>query len=133
MSFRVYDKKKKKFIENGILLTPEGELVESKKSFFGNKLSFVDQDRYVYQKYIELDDKDGTPMYIGDYVKAEINEDETVLCMVTFSSQVSAFIIIRLDKDEWFPLGESLCSRVKVVGNVFDDLKKGKKNGDKTN
>lgn len=133
MPYRVYDKKKKKFIEDGILLTPDGELVESKKTLFGNKLSFVDQDRYVYQKYIELDDKNGMPMYIGDYVEAEINEGETILAMVTFSSQVSAFIIIRLDKDQWFSLGESLCPYVKVVGNVFDDLKKGKKDGDKTN
>ena len=132
MPYRVYDKKKKNFVTDNIFLTPDGELIESKKSLFGNKLSFVDQNRFVYQKYIDLDDKDGTPIYIGDYVEAEINEGEIVLCMVTFSSQVSAFIIIRLDKDEWFPLGESLCSRVKVVGNVFDDLKKAKKDGDKS-
>ena len=68
MSFRVYDRKKKKFVQDNIFLTPEGELVESKKSLFGNKMTFVDQDRYVYQKYIELNDKNDTQKYQQWYV-----------------------------------------------------------------
>lgn len=128
MAYRVYDKKKKKFIVDNILLTPDGELMESKKSLFGNKLTFVDQNRYVYQKYIELNDKNDTPIYIGDYVKAQVAEDRTVTGMVTFADELSAYIILCFDSSEYFTLGTDVCNLIEIVGNVFDE-KKGKKDG----
>ena len=126
MSFRVYDKKKKKFINDNIFLTPDGELVESKKSLFGNKLTFVTEDRYVYQRYIELNDKNETPIYMGDYVKAQVSEDRQVNGLVTFSAELSSYIILSFDTDEYFTLGESVRKLIEVIGNVFDDLKKKK-------
>lgn len=123
MSYRVYDKKKKKFITDNILLTPNGELIESKKSLFGNKLTFVDQNRYVYQKYIELNDKNNTPIYIGDTLKAQVADDRTVQGVVTFAEELSAYIILCFDPDEYFTLGTDVCNLIEVVGNVFDDLK----------
>ena len=126
MSFRVYDKKKKKFVDDNIYLTPDGELVESKKSLFGNKLTFVSDDRYVYQKYIELDDKNKTPIYMGDYLKAKVAEDKEVNGLVTFSTELSSYVILSFDTDEYFTLGESVREFIEVIGNVFDDLKKKK-------
>lgn len=126
MSFRVYDKKKKKFVDDNIYLTPDGELVESKKSLFGNKLTFVSDDRYVYQKYIELDDKNKTPIYMGDYLKAKVAEDREVNGLVTFSTELSSYVILSFDTDEYFTLGESVREFIEVTGNVFDDLKKKK-------
>lgn len=124
MSYRVYDKKKKKFVQDNIFLTPDGELIESKKSLFGNKLTFVDQDRFVYQKYIELNDKNNAPIYIGDYLEAKVAEDRTVKGMVTFAEELSAYIILCFDASEYFTLGTEVCDLIEVVGNVFDDLKK---------
>lgn len=129
MSYRVYDKKKKKFITDNILLTPNGELIESKRSLFGNKLTFVDKNRYVYQKYIELNDKNNTPIYIGDTLKAQVAEDRVVKGVVTFTEELSAYIILCFDQDEYFTLGTDVVQLVEVVGNVFDDEKKGKKDG----
>ena len=126
MSYRVFDKKKKKFVTDNILLTPNGELIESKKSLFGNKLTFVDQNRYVYQKYIELNDKNNTPIYIGDTLKAQVAEDRTVQGVVTFAEELSAYIILCFDPDEYFTLGTDVCNLIEVVGNVFDDSKKKK-------
>lgn len=126
MSFRVYDKKKKKFINDNIFLTPDGELVESKKSLFGNKLTFVEQDRYVYQKYIELNDKNDTPIYMGDYLKAQVAEDREINGLVTFSPELSSYVILSFNTDEYFTLGESVREYIEVSGNVFDDLKKKK-------
>lgn len=126
MSFRVYDKRKKKFVSDNIFLTPDGELIESKKSLFGNKLTFVSEDRYVYQKYIELDDKNGTPIYMGDYLKAKVLEDREVYGLVTFSTELSSYVILSFDTDEYFTLGESVREFIEVAGNVFDDLKKKK-------
>ena len=128
MAYRVFDKKKKKFVTDNIFLTPDGELVESKKSLFGNKMTFVDQNRYVYQKYIELDDKNGVPVYIGDYVDAQIAEDRTLRGMVTFAEELSAYIILCFETEEYFTLGTDVVQFITVVGNVFDE-KKGKKDG----
>jgi len=128
VAYRVFDKKKKKFVTDNIFLTPDGELVESKKSLFGNKMTFVDQNRYVYQKYIELDDKNGVPVYIGDYVDAQIAEDRTLRGMVTFAEELSAYIILCFETEEYFTLGTDVVQFITVVGNVFDE-KKGKKDG----
>ena len=126
MSYRVFDKKKKRFVTDNIFLTPDGELVESKKSVFGNKMTFVDQNRYVYQKYVELNDKDNVPIYMGDYVKAQVSEDREVTGLVTYAQELSSYVILCFDTDEYFTLGTEVCEFIEVVGNVFDDLKKGK-------
>lgn len=123
MGFRVYDKKKKKFVQNNIFLTQDGELVESKKSLFGNRLTFVDQNRYVFQKDIELEDKNNILVYMGDYVKAQVAEDREVVGIVTFSTELSSYIIICFETEEYFTLGESVKELIEVVGNIFDDKK----------
>lgn len=126
MSYRVFDKKKKKFIQDNIFLTPDGELIESKKSLFGNKMTFVDQNRYVYQKSIELSDKNNTPIYVGDYLKANVADNEEIRGLVTYSEQLSSYIILDFETDMYYTLGESVREFIEVDGNVFDDLKKGK-------
>lgn len=129
MSYRVYDKKKKKFITDNIFLTPDGELVESKKSLWGNKMTFVDGNRFVYQRYIGLEDKNGIPIYIGDNLEAQVVEDRVVRGMVTFAEELSSYIILCFDPDEYFTLGTDIVKYISVVGNVFDNEKKGKKDG----
>jgi hypothetical protein len=126
MSFRVYDKKRKKFVQDNIFLTPDGELIESKKSLFGNKMTFVDQNRFVYQRYISLNDKNGTPIYVGDYLKAKVSEDNEISGLVTYSEQLSSYVILNFESNEYFTLGESVKEFIEVDGNVFDDMKKGK-------
>ena len=126
MSFRVYDKKKKKFVTDNIFLTPDGELVESKKSLWGKKMTFVDGNRFVFQKYIELNDKNNTPIYMGDYVEAQVSEDKTITGLVTFSTELSSYVILCFDTGEYFTLGESVREYIQVIGNVFDDDKKKK-------
>lgn len=125
MGYRVYDKKKKRFVTDNIYLTPESELVESKKSLWGNKMTFVDGNRFVYQRYIGLEDKNDTPIYIGDYLMARVDEDKMIQGMVTFAEELSAYIILCFDTEEFFTLGTEVVQFIEVVGNVFDD-KKGK-------
>lgn len=126
MGYRVYDKKKKRFVQDNIFLTPEGELVESKKSIFGDKITFVSQNRYVYQKYIELDDKDGKQIYVGDYLEATVAEDRVIEGMVTFAPELSAYIILCFETEEYFTLGSDVVQFIRVIGNVFDEKKERK-------
>lgn len=129
MAYRVYDKKKCKFVTENVYLTPDGELVESKRSLFGNKMTFVDGNRFVYQRYIGLEDKNEKPIYIGDMLEAKVAEDRVVRGVVTFAEELSAYIILCFDPDEYFTLGTDIVQYIEIVGNVFDDEKKGKKDG----
>ena len=124
MAYRVYDKKRKRFIQDNIYLIPDGELVESKKSLFGNKMTFIDQNRFVYQKSIQLVDSNGTEIYIGDILEAKVAEDRTVNGIVTFAHELSSYIILCPDSEEYFLLGQSVCDRITIIGNVFDEDKK---------
>lgn len=124
MGYRVWDKKKKRWVKDNILLTPDGELIESKKSLFGNKLTFVSENRYVYQKAIGLTDKNGKEIYIGDHLEANVAEDRMVRGLVIFAEELSAYVIICFDSDEFFTLGTEICGYIEVIGNVFEEPKK---------
>lgn len=126
--YRVYDKKKKKFIQDNIFLTPDGDLVESKKSIFGNKLTFIDQNRFVYQKSIDLHDKNKKLIFVGDYIKAQVSEDRKIVGIVTFAEELSAYIILCFETDEFFTLGTDVCEFIEVIGNVFEESKESKRN-----
>lgn len=126
MSYRVFDKKRKKFVTDNVYLTPDGELVESKKSLFGNKMTFIDQNRFVYQRYIGLSDLDNNPIYIGDILEARVADDEIVTGIVSFAEELSSYVIFCDCNEKWYTLGTEICDRIRVVGNVFDDDKKGK-------
>ena len=120
--YRVFDKKNNCFVSDGILLTPDGNLVKSSKSFFGwNKLSYVSHDRYIYQESINLCDKNGTPIYIGDYVDAKVAEDKEVHGIVIYAEELSSYVIICFDIDEYFTLGSQVSDFIEVTGNVFDE------------
>ena len=130
--YRVYDKKKKRWVKDGILLTPDGELIESKKSLFGSKLTFVNENRYVYQKSIELSDKNGKEIFIGDHLEAEVADDRVVSGVVIFAEELGSYVILCFDTDEYYVLSQSVCSRILVIGNVFDKPKKDEQNGQQT-
>ena len=127
VSYRVYDKKRKRFVQDNIYLTPDGELVESKKSLFGNKMTFMDGNRFVYQRYIGLLDRDNNPIYIGDYLEARVAEDEIVIGIVSFAEELSSYVIFCDSNEKWYTLGTEICDRIRIVGNVFDE---GKKDGE---
>ena len=122
MEFRVYDKKRKKFINDDVYLNPDGELFKSGKLFLGmNKPTFLDQNRYIYQRYIELEDKNGTPIFVGDILEANVENDEIVRGVVIFAKELSSYVILCDEISKYFVLGESVVNDIEVVGNVFKD------------
>lgn len=125
MEYRVYDKKKKKWLKDDVFLAPNGDLYKSKG---WGKPTFLHEDRYIFQKAIELNDKNDVPIFVGDYLEAHVAEDKMVRGMVTFAAELSSYIILCEDSYEYFTLGESVSSLIQVVGNVFDEDKKNKKN-----
>jgi hypothetical protein len=83
-------------------------------------MTFVDQNRFVYQRDIGLSDKDRVDIYIGDYLEAVVENDEVVRGLVSFAEEMSSYVIFCFENDKWYMLGNDICDRIKVVGNVFD-------------
>lgn len=122
MRYRVYDTENKCWVKDNIYMTPDGELFTIKKSFFGlrKKLVVLSQDRYVYHEDTLLEDKNGFSVYVGDYLEAKVSEDRTVTGLVAFAYELSAYVILCVDCDEFFTLGSEVTEFIRVIGNVFD-------------
>lgn len=120
--FRVYDTQECEWIRDNIYLNPDGNLFLIKKSIFGRtkKPILLDSDRYMYHNDIELYDRENNLIFVGDYIKAEVSEDRSVIGLVCFAQELSAYIILCDDTNEFFTLGSEVCQLITKIGNVFD-------------
>lgn len=134
MAYRVYDNEQKKWLKDNIYLNPDGELFLIKKSLFGMvKVPLaLSQDRYIYHEDVSLTDKTGRAVFEGDYIKAivgkvnendENSEDKIEIGLVCYAHDLSAYIIVCVDSDIWYTLGNSVCESIEIIGNVFDGYK----------
>ena len=71
---------------------------------------------------IELDDKDGVLVYEGDYVEAQVSEDRIVRGLVSYACEISSYVLLCFDSEEYFTLGSEVSEFIKVIGNVFDGV-----------
>lgn len=129
MEYRVYDTERKEWIRENVFLNPNGELFLIKRSAFGwTKLPLaLSQDRYVYHKAIDLWDKENVQVYEGDYVQARVGEDKSVVGIVAFAKELSSYVILCVNSDEFYTLGSEVTEFIQVIGNVFDGYKEVKK------
>lgn len=131
MEYRVYDTKQNCWVLNNIYLSPSGELYEISKSFLGivKLSSALNEDRYIYHRAIDLNDKYGTLIFEGDYIKAHVSEDKTVIGIVAFAQELAGYVILCDETDEFYMLGTDICEMIEVVGNVFDGTNEGEQDG----
>ena len=122
MGYRVYDNEKKCWVKDDIYLNPNGELFLVKRSAFGLiKLPLaLSQERYMYHRAIDLWDKNDVQVHEGDYIQAWVEEDKSVIGLVAFAHELSAYIILCVDSETFYTLGSEVTKRIQVVGNVFD-------------
>lgn len=123
--YRIWDTQTRKWINDGIYMSPSvfGDLYILKKTIFGNKLVPISDENYVIHKEVNLCDKNGKMVYEGDYIKAQVSEDREVLGLIVYANELSAYIILCDESEEWFSLGSEVCEHIEVVGNVFDGKK----------
>lgn len=126
MAYRVYDNEKKVWLKDNIYLNPNGELFLIKKSIFGMvKVPLVlSPDRYIYHKSINLWDKNQKQVHEGDYINAQVSEDKSVIGLVAFAAELSSYVILCVDSDEYYTLGSEITEYIEVIGNIFDGYEK---------
>lgn len=132
MEYRVYDNEKKCWIKDNIYLNPDGELFLIKQSLFGMvKVPLaLDLERYVYHRAIDLWDKDVNLVYEGDYILAQVDENKSVIGMVAYAQELSSYVILCVDSDEFYTLGSEVAEYIQVIGNVFDGYEEVVQNGE---
>lgn len=121
--YRIRDIEKNCWVEDNIFLSPKGELYKIKHSLFGWTKIPLDKDRYMYHKAIDLYDKNNIEIHEGDYIKAQVSEDRNVIGVVAFITDLSAYVILCVDSDEFFTLGSEVSDLIEIIGNVFDGYK----------
>lgn len=122
--FRVYDNKRKEWVKDDIYLSSNDELFLIKKSLFGMVKTPLDSDIYVWHKDIDLYDKNNVLVYEGDFIKAKVSDDKEVIGVVAYAFDLSSYVILCVDSDEFYTLGSQVSSLIEVVGNVFDGYNK---------
>ena len=121
MLYRVYDEDEKKWVEDNVYLTPNGDLVMIKKTMGLVKTVVVlDRARYTYHKMIGLQDVNNTEVYEGDYLLAKVEDDREIVGLVTFAEELGGYIILDTNDDKYYHLGDTIREFIQIIGNVFD-------------
>ena len=123
--YRVYDNENKKWVKDICLSPyPHSDLYLLKKGIFGRyKLEPVLSEQYIIHKYIELNDKNDVINFEGDYCRLYADEGREAIGMVAYSNQLSSYVVLCYDTNEYFNLGSEFSEYIEVVGNVFEGLK----------
>lgn len=134
MEYRVYDDEKKCWVKDNVYLNPDGELFLIKRSAFGwTKVPLaLSQERYMYHKAIDLLDKNQKQVFEGDYIQAKVDEDKSVIGLVAFAHELSSYVILCINSDEFYTLGSEVTEFIQVIGNVFDGYEEVKQDGEQT-
>ena len=116
---RIYDNKEKKWVREGIYLSPNNDLYILKKSLFGiEKLHLISEHRYTYHRDIELNDMNNRLIFEGDICKIEhIN----VIGVITYIPEHASYYLLDEENLKYYPLSEECCRQIEVIGNVFDN------------
>lgn len=118
---RIYNIKTKKWETDNIFIAPNDDLYTMKRTIFCKKeLIPISDEDYVIHRDIELFDKNVKLVYEGDYIRARVSDDKTVIGLVTYAHELSSYVILCFGSDEYFTLGSEICEYIEVIGNVFD-------------
>ena len=116
--YRIYDNKKKKWMREGIYISPICDIYVSKKTLFGTeKLSLVSSNRYICHRDIGLTDKNYILIFEGDICKAEKID---VVGVIAYAPEIASYCLLDDKNLKYYPLGEERCKQIEVIGNVFD-------------
>lgn len=122
--YRVYDKEKRKFVDN-IFLSQDGrpyELVQ--RMFLPDKLEPVyeidenENERFIIQYDTNLLDKYNHLIYEGDICKIDDVDDEDALGIVAWSYMIGSYCVFDYNNSKYYSLMENTRHNFEIVDNV---------------
>lgn len=117
--FRVYDNKEKRWVREGVYLSPNNDLYVSKKTLFGTeKLSLVSDNRYIWHRDIGMSDKNSRLVLEGDICKAKNGK---FIGVVAYVAEHAAYYLLDEEHLTYYPLGVEYADMIEVIGNVIEN------------
>lgn len=113
--YRVYDNEKNEFLDGEYYLSPLNDVTVFNKGLFRKRIDLLSSERYIFQRDIGLQDKDGRLIYEGDVLDCK-NEDKSFTGTVVYSPDIASYIVLDFDNKKYYPLGKDYMQFVKVIG-----------------
>ena len=121
--YRIYDDEREEWVAKDVYLAPNGDLVAVKQIMGLFKAPIIlDRGRFICHRSIGLQDVNEVEVFEGDYIRAIVDEDKSVTGLVVFAEELSAYIILIEETNEYYTLGCDVSELIEVVGNVFDGI-----------
>jgi len=117
--YRVYCRIEKKWLKEGVYLSPNNDLYISKKTLFGaEKLFLVSDNKYIWHKSTETYDKNNTLIFEGDICKIEHLD---AIGMIAYIPELASYCLLDDKNLKYYTLGEDRCEQIEVIGNVLEN------------
>ena len=117
--YRVYDNKEKCWVRDDFFISPNEDMYISNKRKFLHKLELVPEQRFVVQREICMNDRNGKQIFEGDICKIT---ERNIIGVIAYIPQHASYYLIDDKNLKYYPLYEKLIfEQVEVIGNVCEN------------
>ena len=122
--YRVWDKKKKKWVNNEVLLGDNGEIYRISKDKLRCKIKLLPETRYVCQMSSGVRDKNKILLFEGDIVackKMNEKEDEKgFIGQVCYLKDQCRWVILDFNNNKWYEISSERSNLIEKTGLCLD-------------